>query len=394
MTRSPEPAILDRLQTEYLAWSAYVEGEPKPLADPIPLRAAERDEVASICERFAALIARTADLALADDRILDAFSLPPGVRRLVEAERGRPGRAGELLARYDVFRTPEGWKLSEFNTDVPGGLHEASGLADLVAGDPKSCRVLEAATDLACRDLVRPSVGIVYASGFGEDLEQCQFLRRAWIRRGIPAILGGAANLAYDGRRLRLLGQPIDVLYRFFPAEWLDGIPAAEGLRAAVKDGAVRLVNPFAQLVAQTKIGMAFWWERRDLLTAAERGLVERHLPRTERFDARRLDEYRARRDEIVVKRSFGRVGEQVLVGRFHSDADWADALGWPLSEPGQWIVQERFETLPVELGGGTYYPCYGAYVVANRFEGFYVRAAREPFIASDAYTAAVKVMP
>ena len=62
---------------------------------------------------------------------------------------------------------------------------EATGLAELVGGDPRACRVLEAATELACRDLVRPRVGIVYASGFGEDLEQCQFLRRSAWRAGL-----------------------------------------------------------------------------------------------------------------------------------------------------------------------------------------------------------------
>lgn len=391
MPRPPSPAQVDALQTDYLMWSAYVDGELKPMGSPLTLAAAERSEVASIAERFAALIRRTMELCLDRPELLAWFGFPLPLRRMIEAERRRAARDLEVFARYDVFRTPQGWKLSEFNTDVPGGIHEATGLNDLIVGDPRECPVVERATALACRDGVRPSVGLIYASGFGEDLEQCQFLRRAWNRRGVPAILGGAVNLTYDGRRLSLFGEPVEVLYRFFPAEWLDGVPTLEALLAAVRDGAVRMINPFAQLVAQSKKGMAFWWERGDLLTSEERELVERHVPRTELFRPERLDDYLRRRESLVAKRGFGRVGEQVLIGSFCTAEEWAEELRWPLSEPGEWIVQERFDVVPESVDGELLYPCYGAYVVDRSFAGFYARAAKEPFIGPEAYTAAVR---
>jgi glutathionylspermidine synthase len=394
MLRSPEPAILDAMQIEYLMWSAYVAGEPKPLAVPIPWSREDWSQVASISERFAALIRRTVDLCLDHPEIVGYWDFPPGLERMIAADRRRARRELDLLARFDVFRTPEGWKLSEFNTDVPGGIHEAAGLNDLVAGDRAEFSVVTALTDLTCRDRVRPRVGLLYASGFGEDLEQCQFLRMHWNRRGIPTTLASPSNLKYDGARLTLFDEPVDVLYRFFPAEWLDGMPELDGLIGAVADGAVRMVNPFAQLVAQSKKIMAFWYERADLLTASERELVRRHVPPTERFQEARLEDYVARRESIVVKRGFGRVGEQVLFGAFCSDDEWRDELEWPLSEPGEWIVQDRFDVLPVRLEGEVLYPCYGAYVVGPRFGGLYTRAAREPFIAADAFTAAVKVAP
>lgn len=394
MPRAPEPAILDAMQVEYLMWSAYVAGEPKPLAVPIPWSRADWDEVASISERFAALIRRTMELCLDRPDLVGYWDFPPTLERMIGADRRRRRRELDLLARFDVFRTPGGWKLSEFNTDVPGGIHEAAGLNDLVAGDRDAFSVVSRLTDLTCRDKVRPRVGILYASGFGEDLEQCQFLRMHWTRRGIPTTLASPANLRYDGKRVTLFDEPVDVLYRFFPAEWLDGIPALDGLIAAVADGAVRMVNPFAQIVAQSKKVMAFWHERPDLLSPAERALVRDHVPRTERFQSTRIDDYIARRGSIVVKRGFGRIGEQVLPGNLYEDDEWREELEWPLSEPGEWIVQDRFDVLPVRLEGEDLYPCYGAYVVGPRFGGIYTRAAKEPFITTDAFTVAAKVAP
>ena len=392
MLHPPSPAVLDAMQVEYLMWSSYVGGEPKPLSVPISMPRADWDELASISERFSALIRRTMDLCLDRPDLVGYWDFSPGLERMIGADRRRRSRDLDLLARFDAFKTPQGWKLSEFNTDVPGGIHEAAGLNDLIAGDRSEFSVVTRLTELTCRESARPRVGILYASGFGEDLEQCQFIRMHWNRRGIPATLASPANLRYERGRLTLFDEPVDVLYRCFPAEWLEDLPILDGLIAAVAEGAVRMVNPFAQLVAQSKKIMAFWHERSDLLNPAERELVRRYVPRTERFQSERLDEYLERRASIVVKRGFGRVGEQVLLGSFCTDEEWREELEWPLSEPGEWIVQDRFDVLPVNLEGEDLYPCYGAYVVGPKFGGLYTRAAREPFIAGDAFTAAVKV--
>jgi hypothetical protein len=66
-------------------------------------------------------------------------------------------------------------------------------------------------------------------------------------------------------------------------------------------------------------------------------------------------------------------------------DAEWADWLSWPASEPGSWIVQERFDVLPEDVGGRRLFACYGPYVVDGRFGGFYTRLAEDGFIAYNA---------
>lgn len=382
--RLAAPALVDRLSVDYLMWNAYVDGRLCALADPVRVPRRELDEVAALSERFAALLERTVGLVLDDPALLASYGLPSALAGLPRPDRH------VVLARYDAFRTPGGWRFCEFNADVPGGIHEGAALADLVLGDASSFRVVPLLTDALCRDTVRPTVAVCYASGFGEDLEQCQFLRRAWSRQGIEAVLCSPRNLVFDGDRLSAFGVPVDVVYRFFPGEWLADVENAAALIDALRAGAVRMINPLTSLIAQSKRTMALWHERPELFTAEERELVRLHLPRTETFRLAELERYRRDRARLVVKRCFGRVGEEVLLGSACGDAEWADWLGWPASEPDAWIVQERFDVLAEEVGGERLHACYGPYVVDGRFAGFYMRLAADGFIGFNALIGAV----
>jgi hypothetical protein len=385
--KPPPPELVDRMTVDYFMWHAYVEGGLCPLGEPVRLPREELEEAARLSERLSALLEKTIRLVLEDPRLLDGYGFSPAVRRLILSDRDR---SPVVLARYDAFRTPGGWRFAEFNCDVPGGVHEGAALNDLVGGDPSKFRVVPLLTDALCADTVRPVVAVCYASGYGEDLEQCQFLRRAWNRRGLQAILCNPENLAFDGRDLRVFGRKVDAVYRFFPGEWMAEVDNLGQILAASRAGRLRMVNGFSSLIAQSKKTMALWHERPDLFSAEDRRLVAATVPRTESFRLAERDRYLRERERLVVKRQFGRMGEEVLMGHLCTDAEWADWMRWPASEPGEWVVQERFENLPVDLGGERLYGCFGPYVVSGRFAGFYTRLAGDGFITYDALTAAV----
>jgi hypothetical protein len=381
------PDVVDRLSIDYHLWNAYVDGRLSALADPVRIPRADLDELAALSERFARLIDRTIDLVRGDPALLSTYGFSAGLRRMLESETARRPVA---LARYDAFRTPDGWMFSEFNCDVPGGVHEGAGLNDLIGGDRSRFRVVDYLVDSLCRDLVRPSVAICYASGFAEDLEQCQFLRREWARVGIRALLCNPENLVWNGRDLRAFGERIDLVYRFFPVEWMTEIGNLDALLSASRSGHLPMINGFSSLIGQSKKTMAFWHERLNLFNADERDLILRHVPRTEEFRIADLDRYRRDRERLVVKRQFGRIGEEVLMGIHCTDDEWAEWLDWPSSEPQEWIVQDRFENLPLDVDGETIYGCFGPYVVDGRFAGLYNRFARDGFIAFNALIGAV----
>jgi hypothetical protein len=381
------PAIVDRMSLDYLMWNAYVDGRLSALAEPVRLPKHELEELAALSERFAKLLEKTIDLVLRDPALLSFYGFNPLLRRMIESESRRLPIA---LARYDAFRTPGGWRFSEFNCDVPGGVHEGAGLNDLIGGDRSRFRVVELLTDSVCRETVRPTVAVCYASGYAEDLEQCQFLRREWNRVGIRAILCNPENLVWNGRDLRAFGERVDIVYRFFPVEWLMEVENFEALLSAARSGGLPMINGFTAMIPQSKKTMALWHERLDLFDPDERALITAHVPRTETFRAAELDRYRRDRERLVVKRQFGRIGEEVLMGSHCTDEEWADWLGWPASEPEQWIVQDRFDNLPIDVDGETIYGCFGPYVVDGRFAGLYNRFARDGFIAFNALVGAV----
>jgi hypothetical protein len=375
------------MSIDYHMWNAYVDGRLSALADPIRLPRRELEELAALSERFARLIEKTIDLVRGDAALLGFYGFNPGLRRMIESE---PARLPVAFARYDAFRTPGGWRFSEFNCDVPGGVHEGAGLNDLIGGTPSRFQVVDLLAESLCRNTVRPTIAICYASGFAEDLEQCQFLRRKWSRIGLRSILCNPENLVWNGRDLRAFGEHIDIVYRFFPVEWLTEVDNLDALLSASRSGGLPMINGLSSLIGQSKKTMALWHERLDLFDSEERDLILRHVPRSEEFRLANLDRYRRDRERLVVKRQFGRIGEEVLMGVHSDDEEWADWLRWPGSEPEEWIVQERFENLPIDVEGETIYGCFGPYVVDGRFAGLYNRFARDGFIAFNALVGAV----
>ena len=381
------PEIVDRLSIDYHMWNAYVDGRLSALAEPVRIPRRELDELAGLSERFARLIEKTIDLVRGDSALLASYGFRPRLRRLLDSE---PSRLPVALARYDAFRTPDGWRFSEFNCDVPGGVHEGAGLNHLIGGNPSRFRVAELLVESLCRVTVRPTVAICYASGYAEDLEQCQFLRREWGRVGIRSVLCNPENLVWNGRDLRAFGERVDVVYRFFPVEWMTDVGTIDALLCASRSGRLPMINGFSSLIAQSKKTMALWHERLDRFDAEERDLILSHVPKSEGFRVADLDRYRREREWLVVKRQFGRIGEEVLMGSHCGDEEWADWLAWPASEPGEWIVQERFDNLHLEVDGETIYGCFGPYVVDGRYAGLYNRFTRDGFIAFNALVGAV----
>ena len=164
--RMAPPDVVDRMSIDYLMWNAYVDGRLSALAEPVRLPGKDLDELAGLSERFAQLLERTIDVVTADPALLSFYGFHPRLRAMIDSERRRLPIA---LARYDAFRTPGGWRFSEFNCDVPGGIHEGAGLNDLIGGDRSRFRVVELLTESLCRDTVRPVPGALGVGRFASQ---------------------------------------------------------------------------------------------------------------------------------------------------------------------------------------------------------------------------------
>lgn len=364
-------SALDVLQTEYSVWNgAFVEGKSKILQYPIMLDRITYEKLSRTAVRFDALIEKTIEMIRQNPEHLKFFRFPKSIRRLIESDLGSGTGRHSQFSRHDLFVLEDGTiRISESNTDVPGGLHESAGLHDVVF---EKAYLFTAHMLLAGKIAkVKPErVALLYSTGYGEDLEQCSFVSKMLKEHGIGSVLCGIANVEFRSGVPFVFGKPIDYVYRFFPSEWIPraGFPCS-----------VPMVNGFSQLIAQSKRFAAFLHEKTDLFTHEERVFIEEVVPFTVRFEKCDRSELVKDRKKCVVKKDFGRVGEEVLIGSLMTDGEWRDALSWPASEPTRWVVQEFFKVKPHNIYGRKFFPCFGCYTVDGEFGGMYTRAAEYP---------------
>ncbi|HWC17028.1 MAG TPA: hypothetical protein VG498_08425, partial [Terriglobales bacterium] len=141
------------------------------------------------------------ELMLAEDELLRHASLhallgmPKGLRSLLK-KAGADGltSCAARTVRFDFHYTCDGWRISEVNSDVPGGYTEASAFTQLVAdcvpdtmpaGNPARCwtdAILSVIKDHGC-------VALLSAIGFLEDQQVTAFLASQLQQRGVETVL-------------------------------------------------------------------------------------------------------------------------------------------------------------------------------------------------------------
>ena len=130
------PAVMGPIRRraifEWSKWDTQVE-DVTTIADiPLILTEAAWRELARLAEALAR------ESMLAEDELADRpdlharLALPRRLAKALGTTRSEGARGLARLVRFDFHHTPDGWRISEANTDVPGGLNEASGLASLI----------------------------------------------------------------------------------------------------------------------------------------------------------------------------------------------------------------------------------------------------------------------
>ena len=380
-----EKALLDALRFRWFKWDTYACGDLLILNESLVLERAEHEEVVRITEGLHAALGRFEGRVLSDPGALRALGIPEAVRALVLEAPPVPLQC----ARYDLFATEDGrWMVSEFNEDVPGGFNEAVGIPHLL-GAPGDGLAWTGDFRGLMLDALRPydAIALLYATSYAEDLQHMLVLED-WLRaEGHETVLASPEHLEggrFGGFRFgrpRFQGRGVDAAFRFFPGEWMAPLPNLATWRRLAHR--LPMMNPLRALVRQSKTLFALW-QAADL-PAADRELIDRHLPLTEPFRCDRIDVYREERDRWVLKRAFGRMGDAVVLGSLVSPAEWDRSLADAAREPDSYGVQERFHVAPVAFRSGPQYPSLGAYLVNGRFAGYYSRVASRPFITHEA---------
>jgi glutathionylspermidine synthase len=372
-------------------WDPQVGDTCSLAGSPLVVTRAAWDDVVRIAEALAA------ETLAAERELIDrpelhrALGLPRAARRaLRHATRlGAPASAARLV-RFDFHFTTEGWRISEANCDVPGGLNEASGLPRALGehypwaapvGDPAGAY----ARAIAARVREGATVALVHATAFSDDQQMMLFVARRLEAMGIATHLASPSHLRWHDGRASLAADwwrgPLDLIVRFFPAEWLGDLPVASGWRSLFAGARTPLSNPATAILTQTKRFPLVWDRLRTPLPAWRAHLPETRDPRDAPWRTS---------DDWIVKPALGRVGEGIGMRDAVSAADMRRIRRHARWWPGGWIAQRRFSLIPLEIDGREVFPCLGIYTLDGRVVGAYGRMSRVPLIDARASDAAV----
>jgi nucleoside-diphosphate-sugar epimerase/glutathionylspermidine synthase len=382
LTAERHGQLLRRAVFDCCKWNTQVEGRPLFCPFPLILDGPAWDQLA----RLASELARetlTAERELSQRPELHAqLGLPRALRRCLRQLRGTGSTTGEVrVVRFDFHWTPDGWRISEANTDVAGGFIEASGVTQLLAASYPGCRaggdpagVLSEAVRRRCGAGGR--AGLLHLSTYSEDRQTMLYLARRLEEWGVRPCLLSPAQLCWRAGGFDAACDwdhgPLDLLFRFLPAEWLPQVVPAGTWYGLFADGRTTLCNPGHAVLTQSK-RFPLVWDRLETPLPTWRSLLQETRSPTEVPDLER--------GHWVLKPALGHEGHNVRLHAITAPDDWQRLLRSVRKHPDGWAAQRRFDPIPLPTPEGLLYPCLGVYVIDGRVAGCYGRLASQPLI-------------
>lgn len=363
---------------ECCKWDPQVEDVSTLSPLPLLLSAGAWDEISSAAEALSreALAAETELCARPD--LWKTLGLDRAMRgALAGCDRDPPAGAARLM-RFDFHLSTDGWRISEVNSDVPGGFVEGSGFSPLVAAHVAGARLPgDPAADYvaAVARAMKPegAVALVHATAYSDDRQVMVFLERVFAAAGIRAVLVAPTQLRWDSSGNAQIEcewhrGPAAAVVRFFPAEWLPNCGRSSGWGRFFRGARTPVSNPATAVFSQSKRFPLVWSALATSVDAWRRWLPETRDPREVEW---------ARDESWVVKPAFGRVGEDVGIRGLRTAKEWAAITRGVTRHPGEWVAQRRFDAVAVDGR----FPCLGVFTVDGRAAGIYGRMAKRALV-------------
>jgi glutathionylspermidine synthase len=377
--RALEPGVLAELrrvmELRHFKWDAQVADGSSLAPHPLLLSHAAWHELAGLAERLFEETVRVEAELLARPSLHARLAVPRALRRLLAS--GAPTPAAARVMRFDFHPTADGWRVSEVNSDVPGGFTEATAFTALMAAQ---CPGTRAAGDpsRAVVDAIVGTVGegatvaLFNAPGHMEDHQVTAHLAAALRARRANAVVTSVQQLDWCDGRARVGGKPIDAVYRFYQSEWLPGAAPARHWAPLFVDGRTPTVNPGTSVLTESKRVPLVWDQLRTAVPT-----WRQLLPAT-----RALTDAPWRSDDAwLIKSAYCNTGDTVFVRAHLAPREWQRAVWAARLRPSRWVAQRRFVVTPLLHERGALHPCIGVYVVDGRAAGAYGRVSRGPII-------------
>lgn len=284
------------------------------------------------------------------------------------------------LMRFDFHPTDTGWAVSEVNSDVPGGLAEASVLPEIAGryfpdyapGTKVSESLLDA---FQAKVKKNGTIALVHATSYADDRQVMQFIGDYLEKYGFRAVYAAPDHIKWiDQKAISLIageeGQ-VDGIIRFFPLEWLPNLPRRSHWERYYNGQTPACNHPIAMLTQSKRLPLI--WDRLGVEVPAWKALLpETADPGTMGCDIR----------DWIYKPALGRVGENISIREVVSDKELKKIERAARRKPKEWLMQKRFRSQPlVGPKGDSYHLCIGVFTVDGRCAGFYGRISPYPRI-------------
>jgi glutathionylspermidine synthase len=379
--------IRSRMMLEFCKWDSQI-GDTTTLASfPLLIRGSAWRRLAMLAE------AATAELLTAENELLFRpelhcdLGIPRAILRVLSGNRP-PSPAAARVMRFDFHPTPEGWLVSEVNSDVPGGFTESSSFTGLMAehftASSAGCPGEAWADAIASAG---QSAALLYAPGYLEDMQIMAYLSDRLAERGVCTHLAKPQQLRFTEGSAYFESSTfhgfVDVIVRFFQAEWLANTGRRCNWEPLFVGGRTPIANPASAILTESKRFPLIMSRLRTEMPTWRALLPETRDPREAPWK---------RDDSWIVKTALCNTGDTVCMRDRLTPRKWGQIRREIFFRPGDWIAQRRFEASPIDSPAGTIYPCIGVYTINGKAAGIYGRFSNRPLIDYAAVDAAVLV--
>ena len=321
----------------------------------------------------------------------EALGLPVAMRRVLRecGQKGGP-RGSARVMRCDFHFTPEGWRISEVNTDFLGGFIEASSFTELMAPyfpqyspAPNPAAAYAAAIRKAAGG--NALIGIVRRPSISR-YRGIKCVAREVRRQGMRLVIVKPRQVRWRSNQANFaeLCSPStpDLLIRWLNVQKLPTLLPEAHWKPWFCGGRTRMSNPGSCVLTQGK-RFPLVWNRLRTPIPTWRSL----LPET-----RGIGEVPpASEREWVFKSFFGAAGAEVAIAGVTEEGAFKRMLREARHHPAGWIAQRRFESVAMATPQGPRHLCFGVYTVDGRAAGAYTRMSADPLV--DGYAEDVAVL-
>ncbi len=371
-------SIQSRMALDFCKWDSQIGDASTLFRQPVLIGPGTWLKLRQMAENLAAELMTAEEELIHRPKLYSILGLPGPLRSLLEqAHKHELTPCAVRTLRFDFHYTTDGWRVSEVNSDVPGGYTEASCFTKLMCDRyPGTRSAGNPATEWA--DAMFSAVGrlgnvaLLSAPGFLEDQQVTTFLAGQLEARQVKTfLLHHPSQLKWKWERARILSQgkeiAIDAIVRFYQGEWLAKLPCNCGWKWLFLGGRTLVSNPAVALLTESKRFPLTWDTLSSKMNTWKVLLPECCEPGEGSWKAG---------DSWVLKAAFSNTGDDVYMRESMDRETWAKLLRSVERHPERWIVQRRFDAIPIPSHPCPIYPCTGVYTINGRAAGVYARAS------------------